>query len=448
MPRNEIIIIGAGLAGLSAACHLVTKGARVTALERRPIPGGRVWSLRDETMGDDADNAPHVFTGACAALIGFLKKVNAWPNARLARRGDYLFVDERGGRHRFRAAGLPATFQYLPALLRFTILSFRERLGILRAMGALRRMGPDDFLRLDGMTLEAWLRNHNQTDETIRNFWNVFCIATMNASATRASAGLALRLLREAFFTSREAANLGWAVTGLTAFLAPAETFLRERGGNLRLRTAASGILVENRRAAGVRTESGEILRADTIILAVPPHDLPALLPEHLREDAFFTRFRQFAYSPIIGIHLWYDREFFDFDAAACLGGDLQWIFVKSRAPCAGAVAHISLVLSAADEWLARADEEIIRRLTDDIGRRFPESRGAKLLHTRIIREPRATFLPAPGTGILRPSAETPVSNLFIAGAWTDTGWPATMEGAVRSGERAAEMALKSSGIM
>ena len=440
----SVAIAGGGLAGLSAACDLADAGFRVTLLEKRPFLGGRAYSYRDKSSGLEVDNGQHVFLGCCTEYIGFLKRLGVYRSAHLQKRLRVRVIDKVWGESTLYASALPVPLHLLPALLRFRSLSPAEKLLAGYAFAQVRSLDRARHPELDDITFEEWLRRRRQSPNAIRSLWNLITQPTLNEDISRASADLALMVFQEGFLRSRDGANVGWAKVGLTSLLGEAaRRYIEGRGGEVRTGAGVTGIEVQSGAVSRLLTEAGE-LAADAYLLTVPPEQLASLLPAPLRKDAFFARAGRIQRSPIVNVHLWYDRRIWDGDFAAFLNTPLQWAFNKSRLwGQEGEGQYIDISLSGAHHFAGIPAAETIQLFAKEMQALFPAARGAHLKRALVVKQRDATFAPLPGIRALRLSQRTPLPNLFLAGDWTDTGWPATMESAVRSGRLAARAALQ-----
>jgi len=441
---RSVLVAGGGLAGLAAACELADAGTRVTLIEKRPFLGGRAYSYQDKASGLEVDNGQHVFLGCCSEYIHFLKRLGVYGNVHLQKRLHVRVIDKVWGESLLESAQLPPPFHLLPSLLKFRSLSPREKALAAYAFTQIRSLDRAKHPELDSLTLAEWLRERRQSPQAIRSLWNLISQPTLNDHISRVSADLALMVFQEGFLRSRDGANVGWAKVGLTALLAEAaRRYIEERGGEVRLGTGLDAIEVADDHVARALVDGGEIA-ADGYVLAVPPEKLLSLLPLPLRADPFFTRVGRIQTSPIVNVHLWYDREIWDGQFAAFLNTPLQWVFNKSRLwRQEGGDRYIDISLSGAHDLIDLPGDEIIHTFMKEMAALFPAARGAELKRALIVKQRDATFAPVPGIKALRPSQRTPIANLFLAGDWTDTGWPATMESAVRSGRLAAREVLR-----
>ena len=432
-------IIGAGLAGLSAGLELADRGHEVELLERRPWAGGATYSFRDEETGDEVDNGQHVFMQCTTAYTAFLERIGTLALTHRQRRLHVPVFDEDGRRSDLRAANLPLGLHLAPALLRYGHLTWRQKAQVARAFLALRLLGRAERTRLDDLTFEEWLRERGQSPDTIRDFWDFLVIPTLNCRADQASARQALFVLEEGFQRGPGAAALGVAAVGLSKLhVEPAVRAIEARGGTLTTRAPIERIEVEEGRVAALVLRGGEQRTFDAYVSALSPWRLLPLLPDPMRGEGAFAALTSFEPASILNVHLWFDRPVADFAFAAFVRSEVQWVFNRSRAggEDESRGQHLVLSISAPGELFALGREELRARLLPQLHRALPASREATLVHYAVVKEPEATFVPAPG--LRRPGPRTPLANFYLAGAYTDTGWPATMESAVRSGLTAA----------
>jgi zeta-carotene desaturase len=450
MPSKSVIVIGGGLAGLSSAVALADAGLRVRVLEQRPFLGGRASSY---TLpgGEHVDNCQHVTLGCCTNLDDFYRRTGA---ADLIRFYDQLvFVDGEGRRTIMQAAALPAPMHLGPSLALYASLRLSDRHSIGRAMIAIARRGgcnSDDDAA--GISMLEWLRLHGQTEQAIERFWSVVLVSALDEELGRTDARYALDVFWKAFLSNRRGYRLGIPRVPLGQLYAGCRAGIESRGGEVALRAPVQGLRVTDGRVAAIEMGEGQEQTADYYVAAVP-HDalLDLLPPEIVDRETSFSNLRRLHVSPITGVHFWFDREVMAEPFLTLVDRTTQWIFNKSQL-CDGnsltaeAGQYLQLVISASYDLLARSRQDIIGLCLAELHDVVPESQKAKLLKATVIKETAATFSPEPGCDRWRPPQRTPLSNLVLAGDWTATGWPATMEGAVRSGYMAAETVLSAMG--
>jgi squalene-associated FAD-dependent desaturase len=429
------IVVGGGLAGLAAAIELVDGGATVTLLEARSRLGGATFSF--ERDGRVLDNGQHVALRCCTDYLAFLERIGAADRISVQRRLRVPVL--RPGRPPALLArnGLPAPLHMGSSLLRYAPLSPRERLAAIRAALALRRLDPDDPA-LDGRTFGDWLRAKGQSSRTIAALWDLICLPTVNLPADEASLAAAVKVFRTGLLDAADACDLGVPAVPLAELHAePAAATLAGAGAEVRIGAAVRAVARDGGRLH-VQLEDAT-LEADAVVVAVPHTAVARLVPEGAVDADALERLGT---SPIVNVHVHYDRRVLDEPFAATLDSPLQWLFDRTASSGTAEGQLIAISLSHAVDESERSVAELRERLLPELERLLPAARGARVLDVAVTHEPRATFRAAPGSRALRPGPVTSVPGLFLAGSWTDTGWPATMESAVRSGLAAARAAL------
>lgn len=437
---SEVAVIGGGLAGITAALRCADAGARVTLYESRPRLGGLTHSFRRGDLW--IDNGQHVFLRCCTAYQSLLERLGVTELVELQPRLDVPVRSERAaGTARLRRTGLPAPLHLGASLLRYRWLDPVARLRVVAAALALARVDREAD-RVDRISFGAWLAAHGQEARAIETVWDLIGLPTLNARAADASLALAATVFQIGLLEHADAADIGWSRVPLQRLHGDAAArALGAAGVRLRLRTRVDALLPD-----GVGWSLGhaaEQERYAAAILAVPPTVAATLLPAgavDLRDDWAVA----LGSSPILNLHLVVDRRVLEEPFVAGVDGPLQWIFDRTEQagldPAEG--QYLAVSLSAADELIGRRSGELRDWALPHLHRLLPRLRTAELKEFFVTREPHATFAPAPGSRELRPGAITALPGLFLAGAWTATGWPATMEGAVRSGEAAATALL------
>lgn len=443
---DEVLIIGGGFAGLAAGVALAKEGRRVRLLEQKPHLGGRACSFLDSATGSVMDNGQHLFMGCYHRTIEFLKTIGTLDRLQFQAGLTVRFLGLDGRLSVLACPTLPAPWHLLIGVLRSGSFTWAEKLQILRMRRALGERGTANN-GLSSLTVDQWLSGLGQSESVRRNFWNLICIAAMNEDPAIASAELFERVLRLALFSSPGDSNLGWARVGLSeCYTQAAAAFIESRGGKIELSRSVSRFLIANGVCEGVTLADGEAIPAGAVINAAPWNKFTGLLPpELLRTEPSFTRILSLRPAPIISINLWFDRALTDLDFIGLRGTTIQWLFNKSKMfstqkqqPSRPDTNFISLVLSGAHAHIGRDKAELLSMALSELGQLLPSAKGAKLVRSFVIKERFATFSPAVGAENARPTARSPIRGLFLAGDWTATGLPATIEGAVKSGYTAA----------
>jgi squalene-associated FAD-dependent desaturase len=431
--KSRVIVVGGGLAGISAALTLADAGLAVTLLERRPHLGGLTTSI--ERDGYSFDNGQHVFLGCCTAYRDLLKRLGASDKVYLQPRLDVPVLAPSGQRGSIRRSNLPAPFHLAASIARYRLLSLRERVGLVRPVLALSRMNLGDPA-LDGINFGDWLRQHGQTPRTIARLWNLIIQPTLNVGADHSSLALAAQVFQVGFLRDSDGADMGWSIVPLAELHGECGSRALDAAGVVtHLNTAVHSITPTPDGTFVVETDE-EKLSAEAVIVTTSARVAATLgviepdLPNELGT------------SPIVNIQFVFDRKVTDLAMAACVDSPIEFLFDRSYASGTHSGQCLVISLSAADSYIATGSSELIPHFLDALGDIFPIVREAQVLSAVVTREAAATFRAGPGVESLRASIATHEPGLFIAGAWCDTGWPATMEGAVRSGYQAASQVL------
>jgi len=487
--QPTVAVAGGGLAGLAAACALATAGFRVTVFERRPFLGGRASSYQHPGTGEVVDNCQHVLFRTCTNLINFYERIGVDQDIRWY--DEMTFLEPGGRASVMRASALPAPLHTAPSFLHFSFLSAQDKLAIARAMIPLTLMAQKDT----GKSFADWLQGYGQTSGAIERFWKPILISALSDELDRISISSAAQVVRESM-KSPAARRMGVPTVPLTTLYNAAGDYIRARDGELQFRTSLENFHADS---ALVHLDlAGSDAKAqaafDYLVLALPFENLDRVLPETPDAASLREQITHFETSPITGVHLWFDRQITDLDHAVLLDRTIQWMFHKSRiqrrssvtkgvsgggqenyeregherkehererydfsrsveapadnrafAPEGG--SYIELVISSSKSLVEKSRAEIIDLALAEVREFFPAARSANLVKSTVIKEVHATYSPRPGIDAHRPTATTAWPRVLLAGDWTATGWPATMEGAVRSGYLAAEALARAAGI-
>jgi hydroxysqualene dehydroxylase len=430
--RPRIAVVGGGLAGITAALDCAAGGADVTLLEVRPRLGGAAYSV--ERDGLVLDNGQHVFLRCCTAYRGLLDRLGVSDRVILQDRLDIPVLAPGRAPVRLQRTGLPAPLHLGRSLLRYDLLSARARAGVVRAMAALRRVDPDDPAN-DARSFGDWLAEHGQGPAAIEVIWRLICVPTINLEPAEASLAQAAQVFRVGLLEDASAGDVGWARVPLSQLHdGPARAALAAAGVDVRLGGRVSQVV---RSGAGFELQGQDgPVAADAVVVALPPHRVGGVLPEGAVEDP--GAFERLGHAPILNVFVEYDRKVLDEPFAVAVHSPASWMFDRTESTGVTSGQLVALSVSAADAEAADAVDDLRERLLPALAAVLPAARDAKVQRFLVTREHYATFRAAPGARALRPSAATRIPGLALAGTWTDTGWPATMEGAVRSGHAAA----------
>lgn len=445
---KPVVVAGAGLSGLAAGVFLSRRGIPVVVCEQKPFAGGRAYSFVDPRSGETVDNGQHVMIAAYDGTMRLLEVIGSRPLVRMQKRARFLFHHPEKG---FRAVTLPRLFPPLncaAGILRSSLLGMADRTRLLRAGATLLRNEQAMEADLRSLTVEEWLDRTRQSIETRRSFWEPLAIAIMNEHCNTASALLFARTIRKAFFGHWHASAFALPTVGLSRLFAePAIDYIVRHGGHVRTACGVRRVIGDGVSAQGVSLDDGTVVDAHAVILALPPYRVRDVLPETLLADGYLAGVEQIPFTPILSLHLWFSEEFMGSEEiVGIIGRRIQWIFNRrSIAPASHgnsrnvAAGYICAVISAAQRFVELGNDELLAIALEDLRAIY----GARLSPPTAflaIREKRATFSSSPATEPLRPGPRTPLRNLFLAGDWTATGYPATIEGAILSAERSSAL--------
>jgi len=439
---RDVVVIGGGFAGLSAAVALAQIGFRVAVLESKPALGGRAYSFADPETGDFVDNGQHVLMGCYAETLKLLDRIGQTAQLVFHRNLAIEMLERDGRAGVLKTARLPGPLHMTVGLMRYGLLTPRERMSAmvagLRMLGMYRR----DRARLARTTVAGVMDLLGQGERARRCLWYPLAIATLNEDPDLASAALLAEVLKRAFFSRRANSAFVYAKVGLSDLYCPASVRMIEAGGGLvetRARVDALELGADGR-VSGVRLRDGRRLKASNFIATVPPAQLVRLLPEQAAAGPFFAHLGEITYSPIVCVHAWYDREVTEAPFVGFVGTTTQWLFNKRRIFAengARANGYLSFVISGARKLVDTGNEELLDQVTSDLTTMIPAAREARLIKALVLKEKQATMAPSPECDRLRPGLATPIDNFFLAGDWIQTGLPATIESAVKSGHAA-----------
>ncbi|HEY3989160.1 MAG TPA: hydroxysqualene dehydroxylase HpnE [Acidobacteriaceae bacterium] len=449
LSARRVAVVGGGVAGLAAACSLAQDGYAVELFERRPYVGGRASSYLHPGVAEVIDNCQHIVLGCCTNILDLLRRAGAQDAMRWS--DGITFLEPGGRRTRLVPAPLPAPLHSTPSFLMAKALDMRDKLAIARAIAAfLRGSRPEQ----DRQNFADWLRRTRQTERAIEHFWKPVLFSALNEDPDRISVRYAAKVFREAFLFSAEAGRMGVPRVPLSELYGRVAQAIERAGGKIHLRTTVEA-LCRDQATGRWRVRAGEQPEAfDAVVLALSFEGLQKFLPG-LPEGESRARLERllagFSHSPLTGIHLWFDREITELEHAVLLDTTVQWLYNTSRIqPERQSMRDgylIELVISASKSLVPMERQAIIDLAMRELALFFPAIEKAALLKAAVVKEVRATYSIVPGLDSLRPHAESGWPGLMLAGDWTATGWPSTMEGAARSGYLAAEAVSREAGV-
>jgi squalene-associated FAD-dependent desaturase len=443
IPKSVIsksaIVVGGGVAGMSAACALTDAGLRVKLLERRGYLGGRASSYLHPGVDEVIDNCQHVLFGCCTNLIGFYTRIGVADRIHWTTT---MTMIEPGGQQTRLASSrwLPAPLHGLPSMLAAKALTRQDKIALARAFRKLMRPVPENSEE----TLGTWLRRNGQTPGAINRFWRLVIASALNADVDEIALPYAAKVIRELFLNSAEAGSMGMSTVPLSELYSGAEKYLHDRDSEVIFNASVEGAAWDEETSQWTLTTRSGIQVADFLVLALPFEAtgklLPLMPPAHGVEKLAEQIARQ-EHGPICSVHLWFDREITELDHAVLLDREIHWMYNKSRLQPWRKTrgSYLELVISASREFAALSREDAIALAVRELSEFFPEVATAKLEKAALVKEVRATFTVPPGIDAARPASASPWPNCVLAGDWIATGWPSTMESAARSGHLAAE---------
>lgn len=417
----SVAVVGGGLAGLAAATRLKRAGARVELFERSRLLGGRATSF--EMDGHVVDNGQHVYLACCTAFIDFVREYAPPGTLHTQERFDVTVFSKDGRRSRLRAANVPPPFHLFASFAKYAHLPVAGKVQIARALVSLKL---DPRSAREDISFAQWLREHGQSAQTVRAFWDPFMVPALNAPLDRMTAAEAAFVIDTAFLHDRDAARFGYSTV-------PLATIMEGAAKTLDAVHRSSAVFSLDATGAGVTLRTADSEHSfEAAVIATSPRSMAKLLPATAAQSLPpLDTYEPYA---IMDVHLWYDGPELDFEFAAILDSPVQWVFRKAE-------GYLCCSISDAGELVAKPSAEMAQLAWNEVRAALPLG-GATLLRGAATRNPEGTYLPRPGT--VRPGARTALPNLALAGAWTATGWPDTMESAVRSGIAAAQVLLNS----
>jgi squalene-associated FAD-dependent desaturase len=441
--QSDVVVVGAGAAGLAAAAALAGAGKKVTVLERKPYVGGRAYSYEHPALKEVVDSQ-HVLLGCCTNLLELCEQAGSSDKIRWY--DEQTFLEPNGRSSTIVTSSLPAPFHFAPSFARMSMLGLKDKLGMARGLMEFFRGYPAE----DTESVEQWLKRTKQTELSIRHFWNPILMATLNDNAAHCSTRYAGKVFHELFIKSSTGGRLGIPTVPLSEFYADIARLIESRGGTVQLRASVEAI-TQTPDGRWMVNIADTVYCAESIIVALPFEQTQKLLPavrlndelassaQNTKDDLELKMARQI-HSPFTSILLWYDREITHLDHAWLLDTTIEWFFHKSRirryAPEKG--SYVELVIAGSRKQLSMTRDEILSSALKELELFFPEVKRARLIKSGLLKEARATFSVMPKLDEFRPNQTTEWPGFYLAGDWTATEWPSTMEGGIRSGRLAA----------
>ena len=441
----DVLVIGGGLAGLAATAGLAEQGVQVTLLESRPRLGGRASSFIDNETGTEIDNCQHVVMGCCTNYFHFCKTIGIADQFRTEK--ELYFIASDNNVNRFASGWLPAPLHLAGAFRGLSYLSKADGKTIATGLRALMRA---DLHQKKELSFADWLQEQQQPAHLVECFWKVVLVSALSESLDRIDIGHARKVFYDGFLAHRK----GWEVSMPTVPLNELygerlQDWFRQHHTSIHLQTGVEKLISSEGKITGALLRSGEVMTAKHYILAVPHHIASKLLPEELTQHSGLVGIKQLEDAPISSVHFWFDREITPLPHAVLIDRLGQWMFNRSKILTKSETQkgyYYQVIISASHALREQSSDETIQTIVTELGDIWKTTRKAKLLHSRLVTEHRAVFSPMPNVDQSRPPQQSPFANLQLAGDWTSTGWPATMEGAIRSGYLAAQNILHQQG--
>lgn len=434
--ENDVTIVGAGVAGISAANELLKNGYSVTLLEQRNTPGGRINSFLDQKSGDIIDNGQHLVMGVYKEFLSLLSDLGTSHHLKYIDKIDLRLISKKQTYHLFSQSTGKISFAL--SVLNLQGVSLKDKLSIFYLFSMLEFQKPEEYKQMNCL---SYLKKYKQSNFLIKLFWEPLILATLNNKPENAPASLLITVMKKAFLSDNKSSQMILSDVGLSELIEPIVDKVNSNG-NYHGSHKLTGIEFENGKVNYITTNNETKFKSKHYILALQANEILKFYPT---DNEFKRNLSKFEYSPIVSVYLWFDSGKFDFDFAAFVESETQWLFnrrkfIKNDKPKYS--NHITLLISSAYNLIEKSSNEILEIVLNDLFDRFPDYKGIKLEHFRVIKEKFATLKISSEVERIRPTNKTEISNLFIAGDWTDTKLPATIESAALSGKIAAEVII------
>lgn len=428
--KPECVIIGGGLAGLSAAVSLAKAGIGVELFESAPKLGGRAYSFTEARTGDVIDNGQHIMMGCYNETLRFLRLIGSVDKLKIQKSLSVNFVDKTLGLTPLKAGNAFYPFNLLLGLMSYKALKFSERLEIIGLCSKLIFLRPES---IEDLTVLQWLKKEKQSPGTIKAFWEILSTGALNTDITRASASIFASILKEMFLKGSRAASIILPRTGLSGlYCQDSVDFICRHGGNITLSEPVKSVEIKNNKIKKIILQDREVTGFDFVISALSYHAFSRVFPGEFVDS---LSLEGIAYSSILSLNLWLKENPFKDEFYGLIDSPVHWVFNHGK--------FISIVISNADEISGKSREELQEMIFLELEKFFPQFNRSLVSWAKLIKEKRATFIPSPDIIKHRPGTRSSIENLFLAGDWTQTGLPATIEGAVKSGHDAAKAVLE-----
>ena len=421
---KHCIVIGGGIAGLTSAAYLTKQNIKVTLLESSPKLGGRAYSFTEQKSNDVVDNGQHILMGCYSDTLHFLKLIGAKENFIYQKRLRIYFLTKEGKQLSLKSFTSIYPFNLLLALLNFKVITFAERLSLLKFVMKLPFISHQ---RLLDKNVRDWLKEEKQSNDTIKSLWEIIAVGALNTNIDKASAFMFREILMKIFYNGNFASTIILPKYGLSdAYIENAKDFIESHGGKIKLSSTVREFIINNNKIVEIKTADTVYKDFDYIISAIPFYALNNIYPELFENDK-----NELEYSSILNIHIWLKTNPLKEQFYGLIDSPVHWVFNKGN--------HINLVISDADYLIDKSAEEIYQMCVSELIK-YTKLEESDVLEYKVLKEKRATFIPSNKITNVRPSSNTKIANLFLAGDWTDTGLPSTIESAVKSGRIAAEL--------
>ena len=445
--RKSVVVIGGGVAGIAASVTLAESGFKPMLLEKRPLLGGRASSATDPHTGERIDECQHGTMRCCTELTSLLAQLGV--DDKIEYFDTLEFLDGQGRRSVIKGSHFPAPLHTALSFLTFRSLGLKDKLGIARGMLCMLRAHSDE--RNEELAFGEWLSKTGQTELAIRHFWRPILISSCNEEPERIACSFAFKIFVEGFLSTANGYHFGVPTVPLaTLYTEPTISYLHRNGGCVRTRATVSKLHFSAGRITGLELTGGEYVQADYIISSLQSDMLLKMIPKEVQiHSDYWSKLSEFELVPLLGAHLWFEGKIEAPPALAILDREIEWIFNRSRnlkLP-SDKETCLSVVISASRRYAQLDKNSLVEQIVSEARACLPQLNSSKLLRTYLVRWPKATFSPKPGVNGIRPVQRSPIPNLFVAGEWTRTEWPSTMEGAARSGRLAASFLLEEEGI-